>query len=164
MSKGAKIVIAVLGCFFVFIIVGVVALFWALGDVAKAESYEMSGDVIPSLGKVVGHRKVGGYSTESSSGLSKKAITYSTDNSQKDVASYVAHLVNEEKFLFLADYDPDQPTGHVRLVKRSRDEGMLVLLEIEYSLGTCVVALTKGKGEVTVKSADDDGAERSDKL
>ena len=154
MSKKKKIILAGCGGLVMLMFIGFAAIFWLLGDVAKAESYEMSGDIVPSVTKVVGYRKVNSYSTKTSGSLSKKTITCVTSDSREDVKNYVAFLAKNEGFKFLDDYEYNAPTGKARLAKESREKGKLLIIEIDYSLGAFTVAVTKGEGTITPKAKE----------
>lgn len=152
-SKKSTILVAIVAAILVVAALGIYLIVSKLGDVAKAEQYEISGDSVPSMAKVVGYRKIRGYSTKIATGLSSKELTYVTDDAQKDVAAYVRYLRGNDNFILLTDFNPGLPTGNVQLAKPSTEQGKLVLVEIDYRLGGYTVKLVKGKGELHLNNS-----------
>lgn len=114
----------------------------------------MSGDIIPSVTKVIGHRTVNSYSTETSDGVSKKSITCTTSDSSEDVKNYMMFLAKNEGFKFLDNYNFGVPAGKVRLAKESRDKDMILVVSIDHSPGEFTVSIFKAEGTLTLKAKE----------
>jgi len=145
--RGKTVVIGILAIILLIIIAFSIPLL-SLNISANADSYKLSGDVIPSVKNVVGYRKISSLSIKTQNGVEQKQYNYSDIESvNRDILEYINHLTANNDFQIIKDYDSTKPTGSVQLGKLSHENGKVVLLNIEYNLEGYSVKIEKGIGK-----------------
>jgi hypothetical protein len=113
----------------------------------------MSGDNIPSIKSAVGERKITGISFNIQNGVEKKEYTYGgVENVTNDILVYINYLKTNDNFIITQDYDLTKPSGMLQLGKKAQENGKIILISIDYSLGEYTIKIEKGKGEIALKN------------
>lgn len=145
MKKGLKILI---GIVVVIVIIVLVALYFT-GRQTKMKEITFGEDKIRTVYAVVGEkRKVTGVSYEKSTTTDavRRTVTYKEGVvTEQDITDYVTGL-REDGFLITVSFE----NYDGQLGMESKDEGKIVLVDIEYDkLGETVITYTKGTGTIT---------------
>lgn len=147
-----KAAIIVATCIIAVIVIIFSIVLFSTNHASKADTYNLSGDIIPSMKSVVGQRKITGVSTNIGGGIEQKEYTYvGVSNVIDDLFKYMNYLGANEGFITTQDYDLTKPTGKIQLGKQAKDEGEIILINIEYYLGGYKITIEKGVGQIRPK-------------
>lgn len=152
MKKGLKIFLIIIAVLAIIAIVGISIVYFTVNKIKNADEYTASGDVIPSIKGVLGEvRNLSSVSTSIENGVTKTEYTY-TDiaNVNQDIYSYIMYLMSKNGFINTTDYDLSRATGSLQLGASSVESGKVVLIDIDYSLKTYTITITKGEGALTI--------------
>jgi len=119
-----------------------------LEDAAKLTEYEVDGDVVPSIGAVVGEREVTGVKTETSNGAPSKQYTYASETVFDDLLTYISALREEDGWLVTEDFDLNVIPGTAQLGKASKDDGQILILSVAYEETAYAIKITKAEGTI----------------
>lgn len=150
MKKSLKVVLIVVGCIVALsVIIGGIA-FFAVGNTANAEEYELGNDTVKSIKAVVEKRKVVSVSTEISNGVETKKMEYKSDNVQEDLTKYATYLKNEAGYVLTKDMNLSLSSSTIQFGKESQDSGKILLLTIDYDPFGYTITFQKGEGTLTL--------------
>lgn len=152
MNKGLKIFLIIVAVIVIIAVIGITVAYFAVNKIKNADEYNVSGDVIPSIKSVLGEvRNLSSVSTSIENGITKKEYKYTdVENVNTDIYKYIIYLMDNKGYINTTDYDLSKATGTLQLGATSVDEGQLVLIDIDYSLKTYTITITKGEGTLTI--------------
>jgi hypothetical protein len=152
MKKPLKIILIVVGVLLILGLVGATIAITALNSTSNSSEYKIGNDKIPSIKAVLGKRSVNGVSTETSNNITKKVYTYSKiQDVNGDLVKYIKYLTQNNDFLTMTDFNLNTPSGTLQLGKNSSKSGKIVLLDIQWDMGTYSIALRSGSGSINKK-------------
>jgi len=118
----------------------------------NVDYYELEGEKIPSLTKVLGEKKLVRTGTETYTKGKKLIYTYETEEGQaRDVWEYLEYLVDREDFILVADGDRDAGTAEdLQVAKNAQDEEHVFIVEADYDRAGYTITASYSEGSVTV--------------
>jgi hypothetical protein len=135
------------------------AVLWSTLNSAKtADYYKIVDDQVPSVKKALGEeRKVTGVSSSVSGGIHTKIFDYEEASGQNsDMSEYADYLIEKDDFAFITDHDFGPAKGkEIQLAKESVDDGMIVVMQIDYDRSGYTITLMHGEGEIAAKETDE---------
>lgn len=147
-----KIAIIVAISIFLFVVLLISIVILITHNASKADSYNVAGDIIPSMKSVVGVRKISGVSSNYGNDIVSKAYTYDGVSSvSDDLIKYVNYLAKNEGFTTTKDYDLTKPTGKIQMGKQSQDVGKIILVNIDFYLRGYKITIEKGVGQIKLR-------------
>ena len=129
----------------VFIIVFLVVILpLIINTVGSTDFYKMGDDIVPSIKSVVGERKLSGAETAVINSINTKKYTYTKiESPQTDIKEYFQYLMDNEGFEALSTSN----RGDVnKIIRKSVDEGYIIVVSIEMHRQGYTIILQKGKG------------------
>ncbi|MBU3099288.1 MULTISPECIES: hypothetical protein [Clostridium] len=152
MKKPLKIILIVVGVLLILGIVGATITITAMNSASNSSEYKIGNNTIPSIKAVLGKRSVNGVSTETSNNITKKVYTYSKiQDVNGDLVKYIKYLTQNNGFLAMTDFDLNTPSGTLQLGKNSSESGKVIILDIQWDMGTYSIALRSGSGSINKK-------------
>jgi hypothetical protein len=146
------IVLIIIGAFILLLLAGGAFAFVATNSAAKSNKYKIGKDTVPSIKAVLDTRKVTRVSANTFNGITKKTYTYSNvENVEQDLIKYVTTLRQDNGFLTTKDFNLDTPSGTLELGKDSSESGKIILMDIQWDMGTYMISIRLGKGTLTKK-------------
>lgn len=107
-------------------------------------------DSVPSLYSIVGERKVTGTSKGFDNNVDYVTLSYNDGDVTKDDVYDYTQALRDAGYLLLQDVDLEAEQLSVYLGKASSEEGKIIIVNIEYSLGNSVqISYKTGAGTVT---------------
>lgn len=148
MHKTRKIILTiVISCLAIGILTCGI-LFFTLKNIANADQYKLGNDTVTSIKAVVDKRKITSISTESSTYVQSKSITYKSNSVLEDLEKYISHLTKKDGFTLLKNIDSSQVSSVIQLGKNSRDPKQIIVITITYDSFGYTVTLQKGEGSL----------------
>lgn len=114
-------------------------------------AYEVGTDTIPSIPYVVGEREL--VSDETDTNL--YVCEYKSETTQEDIVAYATTLRDDYEYSIIKN-DGDEAAGTLELGAKSVDEGMLLILRIEYTPEGYTLVIVKGGGDILDKITEDE--------
>lgn len=150
MSKGVKILLIVVICFFVIAGAIVGGAFLIVNQAKDVEEYKIGENVIPAIKLIVGERKVSGVSSTIENGVSTKTYTYiNIESVKEDLIKYVSELRTNQNYKVIKSFDLNDATGDLQLAKKAYESDKIIVISIEWSANTYTVSLNLLEGTLT---------------
>ena len=155
----------IIGCIVAFIALAAAVVSIANNSGGNADAYKFGKDRVASIKAVVGKRKLTGSEAASSAGgVTTKRYTYKADSENgnqaaDDISAYIAYLTENEGFLSLIEVQKSEVYAggyKVQFAKHSVNEGMIIILDIDYAAEGYTLFFTKGEGTLTKKATPDE--------
>lgn len=154
MKKPLKIILIIVGVILVLGVAIATITMTAMNSTSNSTEYKIGNTNIPSIKAVLEKRSVSGVSTETSNNITKKVYTYSKiKNVNGDLVKYVNYLKQNNGFLAITDFDLNTQNGTLQLGKNSSESGKVIILDIQWDLGTYSIALRSGSGSINKKAS-----------
>ena len=148
MTKQKKIMIIfiIVGAIIAIItVIGAVFLVTSVGNIKKADFFELGADQVPTVKLVVGERKITSVSSSIENGITTKIYEYRSDSSVADIEQYIKYLREDEDFIVTSVNDNK---NDVYYGKNSVAEGRIILVYIDANPFGYTIKLIKGRGEL----------------
>ena len=148
MTKQKKIMIIfiIVGAIIAIItLIGAAFLVTSVGNIKKADFFELGGDQVPTVKLVVGERKIASFSSSIENGITTKTYEYRSDSSAADMEQYIKYLREDEDFIVTSVNDNK---NDVYYGKNSVEEGRIILVYIDANPFGYTIKLIKGRGEL----------------
>ena len=124
----------------------------AVGNVAGKDYFELGPDQIPTVKQVLGEeRKVSSYNSTISNGIQTVTVVYKVEENQRgEMKTYAETLMNSHGFINTTDINFDLSTASgYQFATESREEGYIILLDIDYDENGYTLTFTRGVGTLT---------------
>jgi len=136
----------------VIVAVAIIVANIATGNVAGKDYFEMGPDQIPTVKQILGEeRKVSSYNSSISNGIQTVTVVYKVEENQRgEMKTYAETLMNSHGFINTTDvnFDLSVASGY-QFATESREEGFIILLDIDYDENGYTLMFTRGEGTLT---------------
>lgn len=142
------IIFIVFFAIFFFTIFGL--LFYSLDGVERADYYKLADDEISTFAKVTGYEKIRNMQSQSNPEMIQKTYVYAkVPDYAQNIAIYKQYLMDYEGFMEMSAEGVKMSGSSAILVKMSKDQGMLLTVQVLYAPGGVEITLQKIPGELT---------------
>ena len=153
-KKSRKLLVIILVIVAV-IAAGVVTAILVTGNTSKKDFIKIGKDEVPSVKYIIGEvRNVTGVNSSIENGVSKKVITYSVlENQREEMLKYAQALYDNYHFWYYETNEDDFSGSEgidLRLAKESVEEDFIIIVRIDYDRSGYTITLTRVRGTLTV--------------
>jgi len=123
------------------------------GNWADKDYFDIGTDQVPSVKLVLGEdRDISSVNSSKSGGVETIIIKYKVDENQnREMEKYANALMDEYGFINTTAYNFSGTTGSgFQFAKESSEEGVIVLVDIDYDESGYILTLTRGVGTLTI--------------
>ena len=115
------------------------------------EFYNLKGDKIKTITKVVGKRNLTSKKVSNNNGTITKTYTYNNiKDPYTDLSIYIKFLKNNSNFIVTKDYDLNNKKDSIQISRYSNKTNYIIIMDISYDKDSYTIKITKGKGKIKV--------------